>query len=297
MLSLNSSWIPWAMVKSIRRSRYSPTSPLVRSVNSGSGAPSVCAHIEYVDGAESDQYRLILLGDVLVGFGVLLLAGSDHRGKDADALLSLHDLAAKLVPRIQPCDAGRIRLLPCDLEDVPKAVVVEFAHCGEVGGEAFRCVLPPSCSIRSSHVIGNDFASRSGPWVRWEGWRCCWFRSGWWWSEWCSFWVVPPFRMAVLCLLTNTPWPRPTPAGAASARGGFPTRRAAESRSAQAQRGRLGCLLSRARDGVPQGGLVSLPGARSASRRDRFYVVTGHMPRGKAMPKSVLSKELVTKDL
>ena len=34
--------------------------------------------------------------------------------------------------------------------------------------------------------------------------------------------------MAVLCLLTNTPWPRPTPAGAASASGGFPPRSATE---------------------------------------------------------------------
>jgi hypothetical protein len=53
--------------------------------------------------------------------------------------------------------------------------------------------------------------------------------------------------MAVLCLLTNTPWPWPTPAGAASARGGVPhperSGRAAVGRSAQAQRGRLGCFL------------------------------------------------------
>jgi hypothetical protein len=52
--------------------------------------------------------------------------------------------------------------------------------------------------------------------------------------------------MAVLCLLPNTPWPWPTPAEAASARGGFPTRNAMEGaarRSAQVQRGRLGCLL------------------------------------------------------
>src|ERR1700750_1755404 len=58
--------------------------------------------------------------------------------------------------------------------------------------------------------------------------------------------------MALLCLLTNTPWPWPTPAGAASARGGFPTLGTerersgggvAQRRSAQAKRGRLGCLL------------------------------------------------------
>src|SRR5258705_8692852 len=34
--------------------------------------------------------------------------------------------------------------------------------------------------------------------------------------------------MALLCLLTNTPWPWPTPAGAASARGEFPTRNEVE---------------------------------------------------------------------
>src|SRR5271154_2415790 len=84
--------------------------------------------------------------------------------------------------------------------------------------------------------------------------------------------------MALLCLLTNTPWPWPTPAGAASARGGFPTLGTerersgggvAQRRSAQAQRGRLGCLLSRARDGVPQEGLVTL---LCAERRRAFWV-------------------------
>ncbi len=71
------------------------------------------------------------------GLGVLLLAGADHRGKDADTLLALDNLAAKLVPRIQTCNAGRIRLLPCNLQDVPEAVVVESPHSGEVGGKAF----------------------------------------------------------------------------------------------------------------------------------------------------------------
>jgi len=64
--------------------------------------------------------------------------------------------------------------------------------------------------------------------------------------------VVPRVGVAVLCLLTNTPWPWPTPAKVASARGGFPSpgterqwsgRGAAQRRSAQAQRGKLGCLL------------------------------------------------------
>src|SRR3979490_1118017 len=84
--------------------------------------------------------------------------------------------------------------------------------------------------------------------------------------------------MAVLCLLTNTPWPWPTPAEAASARGGFPTLGTerersgggvAQRRSAQAQRGRLGCLLSRAREGVPQEAWFPCF-ARSAERRFRI---------------------------
>jgi hypothetical protein len=41
-------------------------------------------------------------------------------------------------------------------------------------------------------------------------------------------------------------------------RSGTGTERAAEGRSAQAQRGRLGTLLARARDGVHQEGLVTL---------------------------------------
>jgi hypothetical protein len=42
--------------------------------------------------------------------------------------------------------------------------------------------------------------------------------------------------------------------------------RAAGGRSAQAQRGRLGRLLARARDGVPQEGLVTLLCARERAR-------------------------------
>src|SRR5271156_593448 len=94
--------------------------------------------------------------------------------------------------------------------------------------------------------------------------------------------------MAVLCLPTNTPWPWPTPAGAASARGGFPTLGTerersgggvAQRRSAQAQRGRLGCLLSRARDGVPQEAWLPCF-ARSAG--DRISLLQLHLGVGVA---------------
>src|SRR5260370_36303927 len=85
--------------------------------------------------------------------------------------------------------------------------------------------------------------------------------------------------MAVLCLLTNTPWPWPTLAGAASARRGesptLGTERersgggGAQRRSAQAKRGRLGTLLVARQGRSSSGGLVSL---FCAERRRAFGV-------------------------
>src|SRR3984885_6996033 len=89
--------------------------------------------------------------------------------------------------------------------------------------------------------------------------------------------------MAVLCLFTNTPWPWPTPAGAASARGGVPhpwngaisgvEGGVAQRRSAQVERGRLGCLLSRARDGVPQQAWFPCIRVKRRDRLGRFFRV------------------------
>ena len=42
-------------------------------------------HIEDVGVPKAKQYALVLLGDVLLGFLVLLAANADHPGKDADA--------------------------------------------------------------------------------------------------------------------------------------------------------------------------------------------------------------------
>ena len=56
-------------------------------------------------------------------------------------LLALLHLAAKLVPRIQASNAGCVRLLPCDLQDVAEAVIVKPAHRVEVGGERFAVSL------------------------------------------------------------------------------------------------------------------------------------------------------------
>jgi hypothetical protein len=55
----------------------------------------------------------------------------------ADAFRSLLHLAARLVPRIHARYSGRLRHLSGDFEDVPEAVVMETAHCGEVGCESF----------------------------------------------------------------------------------------------------------------------------------------------------------------
>ena len=68
--------------------------------------------------------------------------------------------------------------------------------------------------------------------------------------------------MAVLCLLSNTPWPWPTPAGAASAgcaeishpehSGGHAKGTVCTSEYAGRLHGAFYISLSRARDGVPQ---------------------------------------------
>ena len=60
----------------------------------GSGCASIgLAHIEDIRRTKADEYGLILLGDVLLGLAVLLLANPDHRGENADAFLSLDDSA------------------------------------------------------------------------------------------------------------------------------------------------------------------------------------------------------------
>ena len=56
--------------------------------------------------------------------------------------LALLHLAAKLVPRIQASNAGCVRPLPCDLQNVSEAVIVESAHRVEVGGECIASVRP-----------------------------------------------------------------------------------------------------------------------------------------------------------
>jgi hypothetical protein len=86
--------------------------------------------------------------------------------------------------------------------------------------------------------------------------------------------------MAVLCLLTNTPWPWPTPAEAASARGEFPTlgtkwrgRSEAEVCTSEARKTRV--PLARARGGASQEGLVSLLGAERMRSRLVVAVAMG----------------------
>ena len=58
------------------------------------------AHIENIRGAEPNQNGPVLSADVLLGLFILFSTYSDYGGQNADAVLALLDLAAKLVPRI-----------------------------------------------------------------------------------------------------------------------------------------------------------------------------------------------------
>src|ERR1700722_2122635 len=87
--------------------------------------------------------------------------------------------------------------------------------------------------------------------------------------------------MAVLCLLTNTPWPWPTPAEATSARGGFPTlgtewRGRSEAEVCTSEARKIRVPLARARGGASQEGLVSLLGAERM--RSHFVVAVAVGP-------------------
>ena len=158
------------MTKSTSRSRYSPALAGDALGEFGKLRAFGLAHIEDIGGAEPNQNGLILSADVLLGLFVLLAANADHGSKNADAVLALLDLAAKLVPRIQASNAGCVRLLPCNLQNVAKAVVVKPAHCVEVGGEGFAVSLLQL--LDEGLHVGRDYFFR--------GLRCCCL--GWWWT-------------------------------------------------------------------------------------------------------------------
>src|ERR1039458_4966918 len=84
---------------------------------------------------------MILCADVLLGLFIFLALDADHWSKNADAALSLLDSPFKLVPRIQASNAGCIRLLPCNLQNVAKTVVMKSAHRSEIGGKSFAVSL------------------------------------------------------------------------------------------------------------------------------------------------------------
>jgi hypothetical protein len=78
--------------------------------------PFGLAYIEDIGGAEPNQNGLILCADVLLGFFALLPANPDYGSEDTDAVLTLLDLATKLVPRIEASNACCVRRQPCDLQ-------------------------------------------------------------------------------------------------------------------------------------------------------------------------------------
>ena len=85
-----------------------------------------------------------------------LALDADDGSENADALLALLHLAAKLVPCVQPSNAGCVRPLPCNFQDVAEAVVVEAAHGVEVGGE---CIAVSCLKLldKALDVGGDDF--------------------------------------------------------------------------------------------------------------------------------------------
>src|ERR1700722_2747504 len=92
-------------------------------------------NIEDIGRTEPNQYRRVLLGNVFLGFLILLPANANNRSEDADALLAFLYAAAKSFPLPESGNPRCVRLLPCDFEDVSKAVVVKTTHRVEVRGE------------------------------------------------------------------------------------------------------------------------------------------------------------------
>ena len=107
-------------MKSSNLSRYSPYIAGYALRQLGKVFAFGLGDIENIGRAEPNQCGLILGADILLGLCIFLPANADDRSKYADAALSLLYLAAKLVPRIQASDAGRVWPLSGDLKDVAK---------------------------------------------------------------------------------------------------------------------------------------------------------------------------------
>jgi hypothetical protein len=79
-------------------------------------------NIEDVSIAKADEHRTVLLGAVLFGFFLWLAPYANNRRQDAGTALTLLDLAAKPVPRIETSHAGGVRPLPRDLQNVAETL-------------------------------------------------------------------------------------------------------------------------------------------------------------------------------
>jgi hypothetical protein len=123
--------------------------------------PRGLRNIEDVGISESEQDALVLLGDVLLRFGVLLAANADDRGKDADALLSCLHGTSKVLPCPEPSYARGGWHLSRDLQDIPERIRMEAAHSGEVVGEG---VGLSSLQLLNQQldVGGNEFLFAGG---------------------------------------------------------------------------------------------------------------------------------------
>jgi hypothetical protein len=170
-----------------------------------------------------------------------------------------HSSGAASVCGLEASNAGCVRLLPCNLQNVAKAVIVKPAHRGEVGGKAFAVSLLQLLD-QGLHV-GRDYFFRGLLLLRLLG------------SGWTGdgavvaavSWVLPPWVLPLplplnwqrhVTYMPNASWRR---RGVATARGGvsptLETERSGkgrEGRAAQAQRGSLGKPLAGARGGAPE---------------------------------------------
>lgn len=90
----------------------------------GGSAPSVCDTSKTYTARNPISTGWVLLGFVLAGFGVFLLAAADHRGRMRRPFITLRP---SWFQQIETRYSRGCRHLRGDLEDVAEAVVVELA--------------------------------------------------------------------------------------------------------------------------------------------------------------------------
>jgi hypothetical protein len=103
--------------------------------------------VEHIHSPEAIQPGLILFGVFGRFFaGTILTTVADHWSQNENALFATPDEAAKRVPSAKSGNVGRIRFLPRNQHNVPKAVIAKFGHGREILRE--HCTVP---GLEGSH--------------------------------------------------------------------------------------------------------------------------------------------------